>query len=170
MRILNALLTIFLTLFSTTACTTHVANSLQSKQEVSINTIPTNADVYMDGEFIGKTPMVLSLRSDVNHNIYFQKEGFKPTEEYLNTIYKHEKEPYVQFGLVKDLGYYYELSTDNVLTELTWESLPETRGINPFETMSSLIAKADNAKSSENLSADEHKVIIRQIVEFFNVN
>ena len=28
--------------------------------------------------------MVLSLQSDISHEIHFQKEGFKPTKEYLD--------------------------------------------------------------------------------------
>lgn len=170
MRILNALLTVVVALFFTTACTSNVVKSLQSKQEVLLESVPSNSDIYIDGEFIGKTPMVLNLRSDISHEIYFQKEGFKSANEYLNPVFKHEKRPFVQFGLAKDLGYYYVLSKDSVLAELYWEPLPDTAGIEPFETMSQLIAKADNALSVGDLTADEHKIIMRQIVELFNSN
>ena len=168
MRIFIILLTAILTLFFTSACTSNMVNTFQSKQEVTIESIPSGSDVYMDGELIGKTPMVLSLRSDISHEIYFQKEGFKSTSEYLDPIFKADKTPYVQFGLAKDLGYYYQLSSDYIISELLWESLPNSAGIAPFETMSELITEADNAKFSGTISAEEHKIIMRQIVELFN--
>ena len=63
MRIFNVLLTAILTLFFTSACSSNMVNTLQSKQEVTIESIPSGADVYMDGEHKGITPLVLSLRS-----------------------------------------------------------------------------------------------------------
>ena len=168
MRIFNVLISVILTLLFTSACSSNMVNTLQSKQEVTIESIPSGSDVYMDGEFIGTTPIVLSLRSDISHEIHFQKEGFKSSIEYLDPIYKHDKTPYVQFGLAKDLGYYYQLSSDYIISELDWESLPNTIGIAPFETMSELITEADNAELSGTISKKEHKIIMRQIVELFN--
>lgn len=170
MRILNAFLAAILTLFFTSSCTSNMAQSLQSNQEVTVESIPSGSDVYIGGEFVGKTPIVLSLQSDISHEIHFQKEGYKPTKEYLNPIYKDDKQPYVQFGLAKDLGYYCQLSSDHIIAELYWEFLPNTTGILPYETMGELIAKVDNAMSAGNLSADEHKIIVRQIVKLFNAN
>ena len=170
MRFFNVFSTAVLTLFLTSACTSNMVCSIQSKQKVKVESIPVGADIYMDGELIGTTPIVLSLQSDMTHEIHFQKKGYKPTKRYLDPIYKHEKQPYVQIGLAKDLGYYYELSSDHLVAELEWESLPDTAGIQPFETMSGLIAKADNALSSGDLTVDEHDVIIHQIVELFNSN
>ena len=74
----------------------------------------------------------------------------------------------MQFGIAKDLGYYYQLSSDYIISELDWEFLPNTTGIAPFETMSELIAEADNAKFSGSITKEEHKIIMRQIVELFN--
>ena len=168
MRTFIVLLTAILTLFFTSACTSNMVNTFQSKQKVTIESIPSGSDVYMDGELIGKTPMVLSLRSDISHEIQFKKEGFKPSSEFLDPIYKHDKTPYVQFGLAKDLGYYYQLSSDYVISELDWELLPNSAGIIPFETMSDLITEADNSMFSGSITEEEHKIIIRQIVELFN--
>ena len=170
MRIFNTFLTLVVILFFTSSCSTNIDQSFRSHQKVLLESMPSGSDIYMNGEFIGKTPMSLRLRSDINHEIKFQKEGFSPTNESLSTIFKHEKQPYVQLGLAKDLGYYYELSSDHIIAELYWEPLPDTVGNMPFETMGELIAKADNALSSGTLALDEHKIIIRQIIELFNTN
>ena len=168
MRIFNVLLTAFFTLFFTSACTSNMVEDLYSKQNVTIKSIPSGSHVYIDGELIGETPIALSLRSDMSHEIHFQKEGFKSSKEYLNPVYKYDKIPYVQFGLAKDLGYYYKLSSDYIISELDWESLPNSVGVNSFEAMSELIAEADSAKSSGSISDEEHSIIMRQIVELFN--
>ena len=76
----------------------------------------------------------------------------------------------MQIGFAKDLGYYYELSTDHLIAELDWEALPDTVGISPFESMSELIAKAEKGLSSGSLSAAEHKVVLGQIIELFKSN
>ena len=154
--------------FSIPACTSNITNTLQSKQEVSIESIPSGSDIFMDGKFIGKTPIILSLRSDISHEINFKKEGFKSNSEYLDPVYKHKKTPYVQFGLAKDFGYYCQLSSDHVISELQWESLPSSKGVAPFQSMSKLILEADNAKFLGSISEEEHEIIIRQIVELFN--
>ena len=168
MSYLNVSLAAIIAVFSISGCKSNVMNTLHSKQEVKIESIPSGSDVYLGGEFIGKTPMIMSLRSDICHEIHFQKEGFKPTSEYLDPIYKNDKTPYIQFGLAKDLGYYYKLSSDYIISELQWEYLPNSSGITPLESMLELITKADKAKLSGALSKEEHEIIMRQIVELYN--
>jgi hypothetical protein len=169
MKILNTFLTVVVILF-TSSCSTNIDEAFRAHQKVLLESMPTGSDIYMNGEFIGKTPLSLRLRSDINHEIKFQKEGFSPTNESLSTILKYDKQPYVQLGLAKDLGYYYELSSDHIIAELHWEPLPDTVGNMPFETMSELIAKADNSLSSGTITLDEHNIVIRQIIELFNTN
>ena len=168
MRIFNILVLSILSLLFTSACTSNMVNTLQSKEDILIESVPSGSDVFIDGELVGTTPLVLSLRSDISHEIHFQKKGFKSSIEYLDPLFKYEKTPYVQFGLAKDFGFYYQLSSDNIISELNWESLPNTPGIAPFENMSDLITEADDAKFSGSITEEEHKIIMRQIVELFN--
>ena len=167
MRIFNVLLTAILHFFNISMYLEY-GEYFQSKQEVTIESMPFRFRCLHGWRTYRKTPMVLSLRSDISHEINFQKEGFKSTSEYLDPIFKDDKTPYVQFGLAKDLGYYYQLSSDYIISELDWESLPNSVGIMPFETMSELITEADHAKFSGTISEEEHKIIMRQIVELFN--
>ena len=82
MRILKVLLLTILTLLFTSACSSNGVNSLHSKQKVTVESIPSGSDVYMDGELIGTTPMVLSLRTEISNEIHIKKEGFKSSIEY----------------------------------------------------------------------------------------
>lgn len=164
------LLLAFLLVFILSACASKIRNKIQSHQKVTVESIPSGANIFMEGKLLGKTPMVLHLRSDTSHEIFLQKEGFKSISEHLDPIYKKDKKPYVQFGLAKDMGYYYKLSRDSVLSELYWEELPPSTGITPFESMGSLVSKADKAKLSGLINSEEHKIIMRQIIELYNLN
>ena len=155
-------------LFLNSACTSNITKSLQCKQEVLIESLPTDSDIYINGEFIGKTPMKLNLNSDISHEINFKKVGFKSAKESIGPIYKYEEKPFLQFGFAKDLGYYYRLSKDHIIAELPWEHLPNSAGIVPFETMGKLITKADSAFHSGDLSSEDHKIVIHQIISFFD--
>lgn len=167
MRTKTAFLTIIYALFFSLAFNAYALN-IQSKDRVLIESIPMGSDVFIDGELVGQTPLELNLRSDINHEIYFHKEGFQSSKEYINSVYKWDKKPFIVFGPAKDLGYYYKLSSNKIFAQLKWESLPETVGISPFESMSGLIFKADSELASGNISQNDHNVIIRQIIEFFN--
>ena len=76
MKILNTFLTVVVILFFTSSCSTNIDETFRSHQEVLLESMPSGSDIYMNGEFIGKTPMSLRLRSDINHEIKFQKRVF----------------------------------------------------------------------------------------------
>ena len=168
MSILPSAFFAFLSLLVISGCSANMIEGLHSKQKVSVESIPSGASIYLNGELVGETPISLNLRSDISHEISIQKKGFNPIKEYLDPVYKHNKKPYVQFGLTKDLGYYYQLSSNFILSELQWSSLPNTTGIDPFKSMSELITEADNKYSSGDLTEEEHKIVTRQIIKLFN--
>ena len=45
---------------------------------LSINTIPENVDVFLDGNLLGKTPLAGEKISAGDHNFEIQKEGYAP--------------------------------------------------------------------------------------------
>ena len=49
-----------------------------SKVSLSINTIPENVDIFLDGNFLGKTPLAGKKISAGDHNFEIQKEGYAP--------------------------------------------------------------------------------------------
>ena len=81
---------------------------------------------------------------------------------------KIDKEPYIQFGFAKDLGYYSKLSSDQIIANLEWEFLPESYGITPFCDMSKLTIKADKSLSLGEISLEEHEIILKQIIDLFH--
>ena len=45
---------------------------------LSLNTIPENVDIFLDGNFLGKTPLAGKKISTGDHNFEIQKEGYAP--------------------------------------------------------------------------------------------
>jgi hypothetical protein len=46
---------------------------------------PTGADVYVDGNKMGTTPVVLDLKADKSYIIEFRKEGYEPVMKVIKT-------------------------------------------------------------------------------------
>lgn len=65
---------LFVTLiFLMTSCATIISGS---KQNIKINSTPTNAFVFVDGKQQGKTPLETKLERKSNHNIAIKLEGY----------------------------------------------------------------------------------------------
>jgi len=46
-------------------------------RDVSINSEPNDTQVYINGEFQGRTPLKLELRPDESYTIEFRRQGYK---------------------------------------------------------------------------------------------
>lgn len=46
-------------------------------RDVSINSEPNDTQVFVNGEFQGRTPLNLELRPDMSYTIEFRREGYK---------------------------------------------------------------------------------------------
>ncbi len=49
-----------------------------SSNPLAVNSDPENAKVFINGEYVGRTPLKIRLKGDKHYNIEFQKDGFKP--------------------------------------------------------------------------------------------
>ncbi len=166
MNFLNGLIWLVL-MAMLSSCVSSESGNFSARQTVSIESIPSGAEIFCHGKKLGTTPAELSFQADIVHEIYFKKPGFKSGVGYLNPVLKNNEKQFIQFGMAKDMGYYYALSPSELTVELKWEALPDTRGIVPFERMGALSIKADQMLRSGDLTDVEHKIAIRQIIELF---
>jgi len=47
-------------------------------QRVGIESAPDAAEVYLDGELVGTTPLELRVPTGADHSVFLKKEGFQP--------------------------------------------------------------------------------------------
>jgi hypothetical protein len=96
-------------------------------EHVDFASDPTNADVFVNGESMGTTPVTLKLESRQTYKIEFKKKGFA-TKQY--TITNHIGTKWVVFDVILGLapvvvdavtGSWYELDQDYVKAYLEKE-------------------------------------------------
>ena len=136
-------------------------------QEVVIASFPTEASVYIDGQATGITPMTVSLRRKVTHEIRLEKEGFNPAVKYFTPVPNERSENFVRFGLSEDLGYYHDLEPAVMEAKLKSDLVPNSTGADPFERMVQQALQADQQLEAGEITPMEHKYIIEQIIAFF---
>ncbi len=136
-------------------------------QEVSILSFPTEASVYINGEASGITPMKIKLPRKVTHEIRLEKRGYNSAVKYFAPAPNDKSQNFIRFGLSEDLGYYVDLEPGTLQTELKSGLVPNSTGADPFERMAQKALEADRQLEAGELSPLEHKVIIEQIIGFF---
>jgi hypothetical protein len=96
-------------------------------EEVDFASEPTKADVYINGELIGTTPVSLKLESKQTYRIEFKKIGFG-TKQY--TIANHVNTKWIVFDVILGVapvlvdaftGAWYELDQDYIKAYLEKE-------------------------------------------------
>lgn len=53
-------------------------------QRVGVETTPPGADVYVDGELVGQTPLELRVGTEIDHSVMIKKEGYRSELLVLN--------------------------------------------------------------------------------------
>lgn len=137
-------------------------------QEVSILSFPTESSVYINGEAMGITPMKVKLPRKVTHEIRLEKHGYNSAVKYFAPVPNAKAENFIRFGLSRDLGYYVDLEPGTMKAELLSDLVPRSTGADPFERMAQQALLADARLESGDISPLEHKVIIEQIIGFFD--
>ena len=136
-------------------------------QEVVVMSFPTEASVYINGEAVGITPLKVELRRKLVHEVRLEKQGFNPAVRYFTPVDNEKADNFITFGLARDLGYYKDLEPRKMKAEMDSELVPASTGGDPFEKMAIQALEADRLLEAGEISAAEHKVIIEQILRYF---
>jgi len=104
-----------------TSCATIVCGS---KQEVSFNSTPANASIFINEVEVGKTPFKTKLERNKEHSVVIKLDGFKPYETKLTKKFNAWYIGNIVFGgligLIVDpvTGAIYQLSPKDVNAQL----------------------------------------------------
>jgi len=77
-----------------------VATACAHYQNVGVQSDPSGADVYLDGELAGKTPTQLEVGRDTVHTVYLKREGYRPE---LVLLQRHEANDGIDFLTPADI-------------------------------------------------------------------
>ena len=67
--------------FLLSGCATIMTGTTQT---ISINTTPSNANVWVDGIYVGASPISVNMKRDKSHIVRVELEGYQPCEMVLN--------------------------------------------------------------------------------------
>lgn len=73
---------LILNAFFLTSCATLLA---PKTHPLSLNSKPEDAEIYIDGVKMGKTPVKIKLKASKSYIIEFRKEGYEPISRIVNT-------------------------------------------------------------------------------------
>lgn len=133
-------------------------------ETVAVNSMPEGADVYVNNEIVGQTPMQLSLPRDGTYEVKLVKKGYK--EEVVNLASKRQ-DAFIKFGPLVDLGYYKELTPAPIASDMTPSFLPAYPGVNADKDYVSNVLQADALRKDGKISAKEHSYLMKKITEFY---
>jgi len=134
-----------------------------ASQEIPIVSQPPGAEVYVDGERRGLTPVTIELSKDQAHRLELRLEGYRPYRTLL-TAAEAENAPYVKFGLLYDAGHYNEFTLPNGPIQLESELLPTSRSPNPFGDLGTRVVQLDAQLAQGRINPDEHARILAELL------
>lgn len=136
-------------------------------QEVIVLSFPTEASVYINGDAVGITPITVKLPRKLTHEVRLEKYGYNPAVKYFAPVPNDKSQNFIRFGLSEDLGYYVDLEPGTLQAELKSGLVPNSTGADPFEKMAIKALEADRQLEAGEITPLEHKIVIEQIIEFF---
>lgn len=85
-----------------------------STQPVTFNSVPEGAEVIIDGNLMGRTPMTVNLKKSQHQNALLRLEGYETSTVALTTAY----DP------IALLNIFWDLSTTDIVTGNAWQYEP----------------------------------------------
>lgn len=85
-------------------------------EAIHFDTSPTGADVFIDGGYVGTTPMTIRLRKSKKDTVMFKKEGYQTISRDLSK----------SFDPVTVINIFWDLSTTDFLTGAAMEYDPKS--------------------------------------------
>ena len=139
-------------------------------QEVTIDSVPSGADVYVAGDFLGTTPVTTKLPRKVTHEVVMEKDGYVVMRSFFNPTPNELGKSYVRFGLMEDLGLYVDLTPTDLVAQMSHTLIPMVKTAEPFKEMAYRVMLADALLDSGAITSDEHTAIYSGIVDFYTSN
>jgi hypothetical protein len=136
-------------------------------QAVPVTSVPSGATVLVNGLPAGTTPITLKLSRQSAHQVTVQKRGFIEQSASLRTVPNEYTAKYFRFGFDYESGAMNDLVPERIDVTLRPAILPASKGNDPFAEMSALVAEIDGMKARGEISAEDHKVMLDQILAFY---
>lgn len=160
-------LVLFLVLFLGGCASWRLAFREGWPQEVTVFSFPAGADVYLNDERVGATPLNLELGRKIPHKITLEKAGYRSAVQYFVPQPNARERHTIKFGLLVDTGWYRDLTPEEMSAILDHRLVPRVRSPEPFEDIAYRILQADALLAQGSLDPLEHRMLTEKIVGFY---
>ena len=137
------------------------------RQEVGIDSYPQHARVYIDGDYVGKTPLSAQLRANRTYEVVFEKSGYKPYVEYVGPDLDMKLDPFIKIGPLESQGMYNRLGPNPLQVELEHELVPDIAGPDLLKGMLVKTEQLDKHLAEGLISIEEHRYVTQQILAYY---
>jgi hypothetical protein len=137
------------------------------RQEVGIDSYPQHARVYIDGDYVGKTPLSAQLRANRTYEVVFEKSGYKPYVEYIGPDLDMKLDPFIKIGPLESQGMYNRLGPNPLQVEMEHELVPDIAGPDLLKGMLVKTEQLDKHLAEGLISIEEHRYVTQQILAYY---
>ncbi len=136
-------------------------------QPVEISSFPEGADVTINNQVRGTTPLTVRLPRKVTHEVKVSAPGYQTQVMYLAPQPNERSDNAVKVGLMEDLGYYVDLSPGIMEARLKHRLVPRSPGADPFVELARKVTELDTLLEQGEIDPIEHHMISDQLVRFY---
>ncbi len=134
-----------------------------SKQTLKIESEPKGAFVYVNGKFVGNSPLGVRLNRQVPHQVELRKVGFLSDQVMVYPSVPEGGEPAVMFGPLRESGVYRDLDPNPVSVELVYEELQGLGGELSDAQAEALILQIEAEREVGELTDAEAALALSQV-------
>ena len=138
-----------------------------SHQRVPIDSEPAGAQVYINRELAGETPMVAILSRRSGHLVEIRKAGFDNHRVDVLPVPNRRDGAFVRFSSDDHTGALNDLRPSRVWVALRPGLLPAGRGANPEAEKEAKLAEALSLRDAGRYSEKDYEYVVRRIEEFY---
>ena len=135
-------------------------------QSVTIRSNPPGATALINGQEAGKTPLTVTLKRSTAYNIELRKVGFENAPTALLPVPNEYAKRFLRWGIDYDLGAMTDLTPGDLVVDLHPALPPGTEG-DRYLAMTYAVLQADALFAAKEISADDHKYLVAEIVKSF---
>jgi hypothetical protein len=136
-------------------------------QTVVVRSVPEGATGLINGVPVGKTPFKIKLSRISAATIELRKTGFENAQVVVLPVANEYNKHFLRWGIDYDLGAMTDLTPSEMNVALRPALAEEDRG-DSFQEMSYRVLKADAMLAAKQISPQDHKYIVDQIVQYYS--
>lgn len=135
-----------------------------SRQALVVETEPEGAYAYINGRFVGQTPLSQRVNRQVPHKVELRMVGFRTREVNVFPV-NREAQRFLVVGPLEESGYYRDLRPNPVVVEMPYAGIPVGTTILSSDEQDALLVRIADEETNGELTSEQAAVARRQVLQ-----